>query len=147
MKMFSRIPAVGLVIVVAALCSCTMISTARRWNGRYAEGGRKVFVKTVTKVGANAFVLLPFLGWSDNETLVDRLTEEIAREGGDNVRIIEFESRRYWWTSIVPFTMIVTPVVATVSAEYEPSAAELAKQEAAERNSWSERAKLASPPR
>jgi hypothetical protein len=127
-------------LLLCFLCSaCSFQATARRWNGTYGPTGERVFVKTVTKVGINAFVIIPFFSWCDSDTMVEALTRDIRQENGDRVRIIEFESS-FYWLGLIPFTFFATPVVATVTAEYHPSPEELEAQKKREREAWFERA-------
>jgi hypothetical protein len=72
--------------------------------------------------------------------MVDEVTAEIAKHDGDIVRIVQAGSENYWygWS---PFTWIITPVVAEIAVDFQPSAESLErnrkKQEAeqAEANS------------
>ncbi len=111
-----------------ASCSCTFHSTATRWNGVLDDGAQPVFVKTTTSVGVNLAVLLPLVGSTSLETMIDEATAEIAAAGGSRVRLVQSSSENYWygWS---PFTWIITPIVADLVVEYTPSAAE---REAAE---------------
>ena len=52
------------------------------------------------------------------------MTEKIAERGGDRVRIVQGGSENYWY-GFPPVTWVLTPVVATIAAEYHPSEAEL----------------------
>ena len=61
--------------------------------------------------------------------MVDDLTANVAEIEGDRVRIVQGSSENYWY-GFPPFTWIITPVVSTLTAEYQPSAAELAEVEA-----------------
>ena len=113
-----------LALAALSLAGCAFPSQARRWNERVGPDGEKVHYMSVSKVGLNLFVLVPFLGDLSIDGVVDDLTGFIDEKGGDKVRIVQGSSDNYWfgWS---PFTWIITPVVSTVAAEYEPSAAEL----------------------
>ena len=88
-----------------------------------------MFVKTTTNIGVNLLVILPLLGNTSIDTMLDETTGAIASEGGDRVRVIQSGSENYWygWS---PFTWIITPIVTDVALEYEPSAETISKLEA-----------------
>ena len=120
------------IAVVALLCSsCAFHSGATQWNSRMGLNGRPVHIKTTTSVGLNIGIILKLFGATDINGLVDELTAEIAAEGGDNVRVIQSSSENYWY-GFPPFTWILTPVITTVAADYEPTTEAL--QEAAEKS-------------
>ena len=110
------------------LGSCAFHSTARSWNERVGPDGEEVFFKSTTKVGLNFLVVLPFLGDTGITGMVDDLTEDVAGEGGDHVRIVQGDSENYWY-GFPPFTWIVTPVISTLAAEYRPSEEALRRRE------------------
>ena len=118
-----------LVTAASLLAGCTFHSTAREWNGRVGANGEPVYVKSTTNVGFNLAILVPFLGSTGIETMIDDLTAEIAAEDGDQVRIIESTGENYWY-GFPPFTWIITPVITTVTADYEPTDEALAKDRA-----------------
>ncbi|MEM6570467.1 MAG: hypothetical protein AAF957_18800 [Planctomycetota bacterium] len=111
--------------------SCSFDSVARSWNERVGPNGEPVFVRSSTNVGLNLFILVKLFGDTDMAGLIDDLTEDIANENGDRVRVIQSSSENYWY-GFPPFTWILTPVVTTVTADYEPTDEELAKRDAAE---------------
>jgi len=111
--------------VVASLAllgatSCTFTSTADHWNGLVGPSGKPIYVKTDTSIGINLLIFIPFLGRTTLPHEIEELTRKIAEEKGNTVRMVESSSENYWY-GFSPFTWIVTPVVTTVSAEYEPS--------------------------
>lgn len=103
---------------------CAFHSTATDWNQRIGPDGDPVFYTTTTKVGANLVVAIPFLGKMGIDGLVHDMTEKIAERGGDHVRIVQGGSENYWY-GFPPVTWVLTPVVATIAAEYHPSEGEL----------------------
>lgn len=109
--------------------ACSFHSTATRWNGMYDADGKPVFVKTTTNVGFNLLILLPILGNTTIDSMIDETTAEIANEGGSRVRLVQSGAENYWygWS---PFTWIITPVVTDIAIEYEPSQAEIDKAKA-----------------
>ena len=106
--------------------SCAFHSTATHWNGLRDADGKPVFVKTTTNIGFNLLIIVPLLGNTSIDSMLDETTGAIASEGGDRVRVIQSGSENYWygWS---PFTWIITPIVTDIALEYEPSAAEFAK--------------------
>lgn len=114
------------------LCGCTFSSTANQWHGRVGPDGKPVYVKTHTNVGINLGIIIPFLGATSLPKQIDELTGEIAEEDGNKVRMVESTSENYWY-GFPPFTWIVTPVITSVAADYEPSAKVMAKDEAERR--------------
>jgi len=105
---------------------CAFHSTATQWNGCVGPDGEPVFVKNSTSVGFNLFILLKIVGGTNTPGLIDEVTKEIAGESGDHVRMVESSTENYWY-GFPPFTWILTPVISTVTAEYRPSEAELAR--------------------
>ena len=121
-------------ISVAALSfstSCAFHSTATHWNGMRDIDGKPVYVKSTTNIGFNLLVLLPLLGNTSVDSMIDETTEEIAEKGGNRVRVIQMGSENYWY-GLSPFTWIITPIVTDLAIEYEPSAEEVARVTAAE---------------
>jgi hypothetical protein len=114
----------GLAALALVLPACTFFSTAKHWNRRVGPNGQPVYFVTVSKVGLNLLVLIPFLGGTDIDELVDEVSAEVENRGGDTVRVVQGGTENYWygWS---PFTWIVTPVISSLSIDYEPSEAEL----------------------
>lgn len=108
---------------------CSLHGTATRWNGRVGLDGDPVFVCSTTNIGVNLGIVLPLLGSTTMETMVDTTTGKIAENDGNRVRIIETTSENYWY-GFPPFTWILTPVITTVSIEYVPSEKERQEVEA-----------------
>lgn len=110
------------VLAVAGLLSaCTLHTTASQWTGRVGSNGRPVFVKSSTNIGINLGVIIPILGSTTMPEMVSVTTAEIAAESGDRVRVIESAAENYWY-GFPPFTWFLTPVITTVTMEYEPTA-------------------------
>jgi hypothetical protein len=108
---------------------CTMTSTSRQWNGRVGENGKPVYVKSHTNIGLNVGIFIPVLGRTTMPKEIKGLTKEIAEEKGDIVRMIQTSSENYWY-GYPPFSWVLTPVITTVAADYEPSPEVLAKDRA-----------------
>lgn len=136
--MHSRLRWTGVALLLLTT-ACSFHSTATHWNGLRDADGKPVFVKTTTNIGFNLLVILPLLGNTSIDSMINETTAEIANEGGDRVRMIQSGSENYWYGT-PPITWIVTPVVTDIALEYEPSAAEIAKV-AAENASFSTRQK------
>lgn len=107
-----------LFLLISATSSCTFFASATEWNGRVGPNGKPVHVKTATKVGLNALVILPFIGDMDIQGLVSDITGEIQKEGGDKVTVFQAGSENYWY-GFPPFTWIITPVISTVATQFE----------------------------
>jgi hypothetical protein len=117
------------VLLLSALSGCAFHSTATQWHERVGPNGRPVYVKSTSNVGVNLFILVRLFGATNIDRMIGKMTEEIAKEGGDTVRIIQSSSENYWY-GFPPFTWILTPVITTVAADYEPSAQALAENKA-----------------
>ena len=116
----------ALLAAIAALpAACSLSSTATHWNGRVGVEGQPIFVETTVNVGFNLGIIIPFLGNTTMDSMINVTSGEIAEKGGNRLRVIQTSSENYWY-GFPPFTWIVTPVVTDVGIEYEPSARELA---------------------
>ncbi|MEZ6037657.1 MAG: hypothetical protein R3F29_09260 [Planctomycetota bacterium] len=112
----------SLLCSLLATTACSFHSTATHWNGMRDADGKPVFVKTTTNIGFNLLIILPILGNTTIDSMLDETTKAIASEGGSRVRVIQSGSENYWygWS---PFTWVITPIVTDVALEYEPSKA------------------------
>lgn len=111
----------SLVVTFAlTITGCTTTTTARNWNNRVGPNGKPVYVKSHTTVGLNVAIFIPVLGATTLTKQIDRLTRDIAAENGNEVRMIETSTENYWY-GYPPFTWVLTPVITTVTADYEPS--------------------------
>ncbi len=124
-------PLLSLLVLAACLGSCTFYSTATHWNTRVGPNGKPVFYRSATRFGLNLLILLPFLGRTDIDRMIDTATANVAADGGDVVRVVQAESENYWY-GFSPLTWLITPVISTVDVEYEPSPQELEKARAEE---------------
>ncbi len=123
-------PAAAAALALVAT-GCSLHSTATRWNGRTGPDGEPVFVRTTTNIGLNVGVILPVLGSTTIDEMIDESTLSIAEHGSDRVRVFQTTAENYWY-GVPPLTWILTPVITEVSVEYRPSAAELAAVAAAD---------------
>lgn len=133
-----------LVTAAASLATgCSLHSTATDWNGVVGMNGQPIHVRTTTNIGLNLGIVLPVLGNTSIGEMIDESTAEIARTGSNKVRVYQTTAENYWY-GFPPLTWIFTPVITTVSVDYEPSAQELeeiAKERAAFRASQDERSR------
>ena len=58
-------------LACALATGCTFHSTATHWNGRLGEDGKPIFVKTSTNVGMNLIIVLPVLGNTSIDEMLD----------------------------------------------------------------------------
>lgn len=114
----------ALAAALAVLPGCSFHGTATHWNGRVGPDGVPVFVLATTNVGLNVAVVLPLLGNTSIDAMLDETTAAIAATGSDHVRVIETAHENYWH-GFPPLTWILTPVITNVSVEYRPSPAEI----------------------
>ena len=113
-----------LVLTLLLGCSCTLHSTATDWSGLVGANGYPIFVKSSTNIGINLGVVIPVLGHTTMISMVGETAEEIADEHGNRVRVIESSVENYWY-GVPPLTWLLTPVITTVTMEYEPGVKEL----------------------
>jgi hypothetical protein len=135
MKKIAIIPSL---LTASLLSGCAMHSTSRDWNGLAGMDGNPTYYKTTSKVALKLFIVVPFVGDTSIDGLVDDLTEDIKNEKGNFVRIVQAGNENYWY-GYPPLSWIVTPVISTVAAEYRPDAAAyVADQEAIrlKKESW-----------
>jgi hypothetical protein len=79
----------------------------------------------------NVGVFIPLLGATTLPKEIHLLTKEIKEENGNVVRMIQTSTDNYWY-GWPPFTWVLTPVITTVTADYEPSPEVFAKDLAEE---------------
>lgn len=127
MKRFAIASAV--ITLIAATTGCTFSTTAKDWNGLEGQFERPTYYTSTTKVGLNLLIAVPFMGDMGIVGLTRDLTEQIKAAGGNDVRIVQGDTESYFY-GWPPFTWIITPVVSTVAAEYQPSAEEYQKDQA-----------------
>ena len=109
----------GMIGLLLLNASCAFHKKADEWNSLVGPDGNRVYLNSTTKVGLNVLVFLPFIGDTDIEGMVEEATEQIHEEGGDYVRIVQSTSENYWH-AFPPITLVVTPVVHSLVAEYRP---------------------------
>lgn len=103
------------------LSGCAFHTTATEWNGRVGPDDNPVYFTSTTKVGMKLFIFVPFLGDLGIDGMVDDLTSNVAEEGGNRVDVVQGETENYWY-GFPPFTWLLTPVISTLTAVYEPTA-------------------------
>lgn len=109
-----------IVLGLALLSGCALHTKATRWHGHVGPDGKPVFALTSTYVGLNLGVLLPFVGNTAIDGMVDESTEWIRKHEGSHLRLVETESNNYWW-AIPPVSWVVSPVLTSITFEYRPS--------------------------
>ena len=142
--MRKQIGLLSLLVTFALTSGCTMTSTSKQWNGRVGPNGKPVYVKSHTNIGLNIGIFIPVLGATTLPKEINKLTKDIETEQGNVVRMIETSSDNYWY-GWPPFTWVLTPVITAVTADYEPSPAELAKELAAEEKKKAQKEKKYAP--
>ena len=123
-----------LVVGFAFLFSgCAYHSTSKNWNGLMGNDGKPTYYKETSKIAVNLFVAIPLFGNVSIDGMMEELTEAIAEEKGDHVRIVQGDNENYWY-GFPPLTWILTPVITTVSAEYSPNLQAYEQDQSAIRN-------------
>ena len=136
----------SLLVAFTFTTGCTMTSTSKQWNGRVGYSGKPVYVKSHTNIGLNIGIFIPVLGATTLPKEINLLTKEVETENGNVVRMIQTTSENYWY-GWPPFTWVLTPVIMTVTADYEPSHNVLAKDLSEEEKKKSgEQQKFGPPP-
>ena len=125
----SRISLLCPVLTLPLLAGCSFHSSATHWNGVVGQDGNPIFVKSTMNLALNVGIILPILGRTTIDEMMDESTAEIASQGSNHVRVIETSSENYWY-GFPPLTWLLTPVITTVNVEYRPSKEELAKARA-----------------
>jgi hypothetical protein len=138
--MRKRIHLWSLLVTFVLTSGCTLTSTSKQWNGRVGPNGKPVYIKSHTNVGLNVGIFIPVLGATSLPKEIDLLTKEIETEQGNVVRMIQSSSDNYWY-GYPPFSWVLTPVITTVTADYEPLPAVLAKDLAEEQKQKAEKEK------
>ena len=120
-----RLPlALGLALL-PALAACSIHSTATHWNVHVGPDGRPIFVLTSTYLGLHLVGLVPFVGETTIDEMVDESTRWIRAADGSRLRLVETELHNYWY-GVPPLSWIFSPVITSVTFEYEPSDTALA---------------------
>ena len=110
----------NLSLLVLGLSGCAFSTVAKDWNGLKGPEDKPTFYMTTMKVGLNLFIAVPFFGNMDIDGLTRDVTAYIKEQGGDEVRIVQGTTENYFY-GWPPFTWIITPVISTVSAQYQPT--------------------------
>ena len=69
--------------------------------------------------------LVPFVGETTIDEMVDESTRWIRAADGSRLRLVETELHNYWY-GVPPLSWIFSPVITSVTFEYEPSDTALA---------------------
>jgi len=87
-----------------------MHSKAVQWNGHVGPDGEPVFVQQSTDVGLQLAILLPFVGATGIDAMIDASTQWIGKEESSHLRLVETESNNYWY-GVPPLSWLITPVM------------------------------------
>ncbi len=120
-------------LALPLLAGCSFHSSATHWNGVVGQDGNPIFVKSTTNVAMNVLVVVPIVGRTTIDEMMDESTAAIAEHGSNYVRVIETSNENYWY-GFPPFTWLLTPVITTVNVEYRPSPQEIAAAMAEDAN-------------
>src|SRR5690606_37225723 len=115
------------VLAAAMLGGCALHSKAARWNGHVGPDVEPVFVQHSTYVGIQLAVVLPFVGATSIDAMIDEATASIGRAEGSHLRLVETESNNYWY-GVPPLSWLITPVMSNVTIEYRPSREALSRE-------------------
>ena len=107
---------------------CAFHSTAKDWNGLVGTDGKPKYYRSTTKFGINLFTFVPLVGNTDMPEMVDELTESIADDQGNEVRIVQGGADSYAYI-FPPFTWFITPIKYEIAAEYTPESEAHAKDQ------------------
>lgn len=119
----------GIIVLGASVSGCAFSSRATDWSDLSGLDRKPTYYINTTKIGFNLLVFVPFIGDMGISGMVRDMTDEIKTEGGEQVRIVQGASENYWY-GWPPFTWVLTPVIATVAAEYEPMASKYDEEQA-----------------
>lgn len=120
-------------LALPLLAGCSFHSSATHWNGVVGQDGNPIFVKSTMNLAMNLLVVVPIIGRTTIDEMMDESTAVIAERGSNYVRVIETSNENYWY-GFPPLTWIITPVITTVNVEYRPSKQEIAEAMAADAN-------------
>ena len=122
----SRRKGLGWVALALMFGACSFHRTATHWNGHVGADGEPVFVQTSTFVGLNFAVLVPVFGKTSVDAMIDAATRRIDAADGSRLRLVETESNNYWY-GVPPLSWLFSPVMTSVTIEYQPSPTALAR--------------------
>lgn len=125
--MTSLMRRLALAACLSLLASCAMHSRATHWNNHVGPDGEPVFVLQSTFVGLHLAALVPFVGSTTIDDMLDESTAWIDAHEGTHLRLVETESSNYWYGA-PPLSWLFSPVVTSVSIEYRPSRQALARE-------------------
>jgi len=115
----------ALTVCALSFGSCAFHTTATRWNGHVGPDGEPVFVLNSQYIGVQLGIVLPLVGSTQVDRMIDESTAWIREHEGGHLRLVETETNNYWY-AIPPLTWLFTPVGTSVTFEYRPSAQALA---------------------
>lgn len=112
--------------ILPLFAGCAMHSTATQWNGHVGPNGEPVFVLSSTYLGLHLVGVVPFIGDTTIDEMITDSTQWIRAGEGSHLRLVETESNNFWY-GLPPLSWFISPVMTSVTIEYKPSAAALAR--------------------
>jgi hypothetical protein len=98
-----------------------------RWNGHVGPDGVPVFALNSTYMGLHLGVMLPVFGKTRIAEMIEDSTEWVRDNDGSHLRLVETDIDNSWYVA-PPLSWLVTPVVTSVTIEYRPTPAALARE-------------------
>ena len=95
--MTSLMRRLALAACLCLLAGCAMHSRATHWNNHVGPDGEPVFVLQSTFVGLNLAALVPFVGSTTIDDMLNESTAWIDSHEGTHLRLVETESSNYWY--------------------------------------------------
>jgi len=120
-------------VLVLGDTSCTFISKSTEFNAVPGQHGKPVEIYEASTVAVYLLFFLPIVGDATMTATVNALTAKVKEDGGTNVRVYQ-SGTSYLWYVLFPFSIIIHPVITSVSSDVEfegPAKVENAKPEKA----------------
>jgi len=110
---------VMLLLVMGVAAGCSISSRATDFSGLKNINGDKVNHIHTRNWAVNLFVAQPLIGDATLQNTVKDFTAEAKKAGATKVSIADSSEKVFWW-ALPPFTLILTPVVTSVSGDAIP---------------------------
>lgn len=110
---------VMLVLVMGVAAGCSISSRATDFSGLKNINGDKVNHIHTRNWAVNLFIANPLWGDATLQNTVKDFTAEAKKAGATKVSIADSSEKVFWW-ALPPFTLILTPVVTSVSGDAIP---------------------------
>ena len=116
----TRLPRTRLAVaLLPVFTGCALHSDATHWNGHVGPDGEPVVVCCSTYFGLNLFGVVPLVGQTTMDEMIDETTARIPHDRGHRLRLVETESSNYWY-GLPPLSWLFSPVITSVTIEYRP---------------------------